>query len=98
MFNGRSNDDVPTIWPRHCAAYQNDFFSLTHLHHLKILHCHALITKMTRHSLVFPNTTRRTTVADRADAAMRFRAVRRALSMEVVFLHHAFEPFVLGSA
>src|SRR5438128_9665484 len=98
MFNGRPNDHVPAIWPRHCAAHQNDFFSLAHLHHLKILHGHALITEVTWHSLVLPDASRRRAIADRANPPVRLRTVRRALAGEVMPLHHALKSFSLRPA
>ena len=48
--------------------------------------------------MVFPNTARRRTIADRTDAPMRFRTVCRALSVEVVLLHHALKSFSLRSS
>src|SRR5438067_1098769 len=83
---------------RHGAAHENNFFSLADLHHLEILHRHALVTEMTWRSLVFPNPAGSRTIADCADAAVRFRTVRRALSMKVVPFHHALKPFSFRSA
>src|SRR5262249_46186146 len=95
MFNGRPNDHITAVRARHCAADQNDFLSLAHLHHLKILHGHALVTEVTWHSLVLPDASRRRTIADCADAPMRFRTVRRTLAGKVMFLHHALKSFSL---
>src|SRR5215470_15761706 len=53
---------------------------------------------MTGHSLVLPNTARSRTIADRANAPVCFRTVRRALSVEVVLLHHTLKSFSLGPA
>src|SRR6266568_2319193 len=53
---------------------------------------------MARHALVFPNASWRGPVADRADAPVRFRAVSRALPVEVVFFHHALKAFAFRSA
>src|SRR2546423_14183232 len=53
---------------------------------------------MTRHAHIFPNPSRRGTISDRAVAAMRFGTVRGALSVEVVFFHHALEAFAFRAA
>ena len=53
---------------------------------------------MTGHAHVFPNASGRGTIADRADAPVRFRTVRRALPMEVVLLHHALKAFAFRAA
>ena len=53
---------------------------------------------MTGHTLVLPNASRRGTIANRADAPVRFRTVRRALPMEVVLLHHALKAFAFRAA
>src|SRR5437667_12835045 len=98
MFNGRPNDHVAAVRSRNCAADKNDVFILAHLHHLEVLHRHALMPQMTWHSLVLPNPSRRRTIADRTDAPVRLRTVRRALSMKVVLLHHALKPFSLRPA
>src|SRR5205823_13548857 len=76
MFDGRPHDDVTAIGSRHRATYQDDFLHLAHLHDLKILHRHPAIAHMAWHTLVFPNASRRRTIADRTDAAVRFRTVR----------------------
>src|SRR5262249_54840615 len=51
------------------------------------------IAHVTGHSLVLPNASRRGTIANRADAPMHHRTVRRALPGEVVLLHHALKTF-----
>src|SRR6476646_4614053 len=48
---------------------------------------------MTGHSLVFPNASRRRTIANRTDAPVRLRTVRGTLPVEVVLLHHALKTF-----
>jgi len=68
------------------------------LHDLKILHCHTPIAHVTGHTLVLPNASRRGTIANRADAPVRFRTVRRALPSKVVFLHHALKAFAFRAA
>src|SRR6266480_5353223 len=98
MFNGRPNDHIAAVRSRNRAADKNNPFILAHLHHLEVLHRHALMPQMTWHSLVFPNPSRRRTIADRTDAPVRLRTVRRALSMKVVLLHHTLKSFSLGSA
>src|SRR5436309_709236 len=98
MFNGRPNDHIAAVRSRNCAADKNNVFILAHLHHLKVLHRHALVAEVTWHSLVLPNPSRRGTIADRTDAPVRLRTVRRALSMKVVLLHHSLKSFSLGSA
>src|SRR5439155_27240585 len=82
----------------HSAAYYNDLLRFTHLHHLKILHSHAPIAHVTGHTLVFPNTSRRGTIADRADAPVHFRTVRRALPGEVVLLHETLKTLAFRAA
>ena len=59
MLNGRPDDDVASIRARNSAADQKNFVCFSHLHDLKILHSHALIAQMARHSHVFPNPARR---------------------------------------
>src|SRR5436190_24402712 len=98
MFNGRSHDHVTAVRSRHSAAYQNNLFGFAHLHHLKILDCYTPIAHVTGHTLVFPNTSRRRAIADRADAAVRFRTVRRALPSEIVLLHHALKTLAFRTA
>src|ERR1700757_386535 len=98
MLNGRPNDHIAVVRSRNCAADKNNVFILAYLHHLKVLHRHALVAEVTWHSLVLPNPSRRRTIADRTDAAVGLRTVRRALSMKVVLLHHALKSFSLGSA
>src|SRR5436190_21434418 len=98
MFNGRSHNHITAVCAWHGAAYQNDFFGFAHLHHLKILHSHASITHVSGHTLVLPNAPRRGTIADRADATVRFRSVRRALPREVELFHHALETFAFRAA
>jgi len=53
---------------------------------------------VTWHTLVLPNASRRGTIANRADAPVRFRPVRRALPSEVVLLHHALKAFAFRAA
>src|SRR4029077_3371572 len=53
---------------------------------------------MARHALVFPNASRSRTIADRANAPVRLRTVRRALPMKVVPLHHTLKSFPFRSA
>src|SRR5207249_9731143 len=98
MFNGRSNDHIAAVRSRNCAADKNDLFILAHLHHLKVLHRHPLVAEVTWHSLVLPNPSRRRTIADRTNAPVRLRTVRRALPMKVVLLHHTLKSFSLRSA
>src|SRR5207244_11562296 len=98
MFNGRPNDHIAAVRSRNCAADKNNVFILAHLHDLEVLHRHALMPQMTWHSLVLPNPSRRRTIADRTDATVRLRTVRRALSMKVVLLHHTLKSFSLRSA
>src|SRR5207247_3481867 len=98
MFNGRPNDHVAAVRSRNCAADKNNVFILAHLHHLEVLHGLALMPQMTWHSLVLPNPSRCRTIADRTDAPVRLRTVRRALSMKVVFLHHNLQSFSFLSA
>src|SRR6266540_6957151 len=56
------------------------------------------MAQVTWHSLIFPNAPWRRPIAHCADAPVRFRTVRRALSMKVVLLHHTLEPFSFRSA
>src|SRR5581483_10087955 len=98
MLNRRPNDHVTAVRARNRAADQNNLFGFAHLHDLEILHCDAFITHVTGHSHVFPNSPRSRTVADCANAPVRFRTVRRALSMKVVLLHHALKSFSFRSA
>src|SRR5215470_6818310 len=98
MFNGRPHNHIAAVRAWYRAAYQNNFFPFPDLHHLKILHGHAPIAHVTRHTLVLPNTSRRRAIADRTDTPVHFRTVRRALSGEVVLSHHALEPFALRAA
>src|SRR6266481_6689209 len=98
MFKGRANDHIAAVRSGHRAADKNDLFVLAHLHHLEVLHRHALVAEVTWHSLVLPNPSRRRTIANRTDAPMRLRTVRRALPMKVMFLHHTLKSFSLGSA
>src|SRR5215472_4653914 len=97
MFDGRPHDDVTAVRSRHRATYQNDFLRFTHLHDLKILHRDAPITHVNRHSLIFPNASRRRAIADCADAPMHLRSVRRTLPREVVLFHYALEPLAFGA-
>src|ERR1043166_2351912 len=97
MLNGWPDDHVTAVRSRHSAADQNNFFRLADLHDLKILNSDTLITKMTWHSLVFPNATWCRTIADGTDAAVRFRTMRRALPGKVMLLHHALKTFPLRS-
>jgi hypothetical protein len=53
---------------------------------------------MARHALVFPNPSGRGPIADRANAPVRLRTVRRALAMKVVPLHDTLKSFSLRSA
>src|ERR1700732_182347 len=53
---------------------------------------------MAGHAHVFPNTPWRGTISDGAVATVRLRSVRCALTVEVVFLHHALKTFALRSA
>src|SRR5882762_9039861 len=98
ILDCRPDNDITSIRTRNGAADQNDFFSLAHLHDLKILHGHTLIAEMARHALVFPNPSWRGPIADCADAPVRFRTVRRALPMKVVLLHHTLKSFTFRSA
>src|SRR5436190_4196488 len=98
MFNGRSHNHITAVRARHRAAHQNGFFRFAHLHDLKILHGHTPIAHVTGHTLVLPNASRRGTIANRADAPVRFRTVRRALPSEVVLLHHALKAFAFRAA
>src|SRR5215831_3859654 len=93
MFNGRSHDHIAAICSWHSAAHQNNFLRFPHLHYLEILHGHTPIAHMTWHTLVLPNASRRGAIADRTDAPVHFRTVRRSLSGKIVFLHHALESF-----
>src|SRR5436190_2102729 len=53
---------------------------------------------MARHALVFPNASWRRSIADSADAPVRFRAVSRALPVEVVLFYHPLKAFAFRSA
>ena len=53
---------------------------------------------MAWHPHVFPNPSGCGTISDGAVAAMRLRTVRRALAVEIVFLHHALETLSLRAA
>src|ERR1700751_4335649 len=98
MLNSWPNDHVTAVRSRHSAADQNDFFRFAHLHDLKVLDSHTLVTEMTWHSLVLPNASWRGTIADRTDTPVCFRTVRRALPMKVVLLHHTLKSFSFRSA
>ncbi len=95
ILNRRPNDYVTAVASRHRTAHQNDFLRFAHLHDSQVLHGHTLVAQVAGHSHVLPNPARRGTIADRAVAAVRLRTVRRALSVEVVLLHHALEAFAL---
>src|SRR5438067_2076316 len=98
MFDGRPHDDVTAVGSRHRATYQNDFLRFAHLHDLKILHRYTSIAHVTRHTLIFPNAARRRAIADRADAPVRFRTVRRTLPSEIVLFHYALKTFAFRAA
>src|SRR3954471_11675574 len=98
MLDGRTNDDIAAIRARHRAADQNDFLRLAHLHDFEVLHGHALIAHVTGHAHVLPDASGSGTIANGAVAAMRLRAMRCALAMEVVLLHDALKTFALGAA
>jgi hypothetical protein len=72
--------------------------SAAHLHYLEILHSDSFVAHMTRHSHIFPNTSRSRTIAHRTNAPMRFRTVRRSLAVKVVLLHHTLKSFSLRSS
>src|SRR5205807_533013 len=93
LFQRRTNDNKTPVCAGHCAANQNYFFRLAHLHDLKILYGHTLIPKVTRHPHVLPNASRRRSIAYCTTTPMGFRTMRRALSVEVVFLHHTLKAF-----
>src|SRR5204862_7858877 len=93
ILDCRSDNDIAAVRTRNRAADQYDFFGFAHLHDLKILHGDAFVTHVTRHSHVFPNTAGSRTIADRANAPVRFRSMCRTLSVEVVPLHHALTSF-----
>ena len=98
IFDRRPNNDVTpvTAWDR--TADQNHFLGLAHLHHLQILHGHALVTEVTGHSHVFPNAARRGTIPHGSVTPVRFRSVGRALPIEVVLLHHTLETFAFRAS
>src|SRR5690349_8908489 len=98
MFNGRPNNHVTAVCPRHSATDQNDFFRFAHLHDLKILNCHAFVPEVPWHSLVLPNASWCRTIADCADAPVCFRTVRRTLSMKIMLFHHPLKSFSFRSA
>src|SRR3982750_4479789 len=81
-LDGRTNHYIAPVRSRHRAANQNHFLGLAHLHHLQVLHGHALIAHVTRHAHVLPDASRRGTVTDGAVPPMRLRTVGRALSGE----------------
>ena len=58
----------------------------------------AFVAKMTGHSHIFPNSSGSRSIADCARSPVCFRAVRSALSVKVVLLHHALEPFAFRTA
>src|SRR5262245_1610814 len=93
MLNGRPNDHVAAVRARYGATNQNNFFSLADLHHLEILHRHAIAAQVPWHSHVFPNAAWSRTIAHGADPPVRLRTMRGALSMEVMLLHHALKSF-----
>src|SRR2546430_10597798 len=97
MFYGWAHDYITAIRSRHSATDQNDFFRFAHLHNLKILNCHTLVTEVTRHSLVLPDASWCRTIADCADAPVCFRTVRRALPVKIVLLHHALKSLSFRS-
>src|SRR2546423_2737673 len=98
LLDSRTNNDIAAVRARHRPANQNYFLGFTHLHHLEVLHRHPFVAHVTRHAHVLPDATRRGTIADGAIPAMRLRSVGRALAVEIVFLHHALEPFSLRTA
>src|SRR5438132_13993862 len=98
VLDCRSDNDITSIRSRNGAADQNNILGFAHLHDLKILHGHTFIAHVTRHSHILPNAPRSRTIADRANAPVRLRTVRRALPMKVVLLHHALKSFSLRSA
>src|SRR2546423_860946 len=93
-----TNNDIAAVRAPHRPANQNYFLGFTHLHHLEVLHRHPFVAHVTRHAHVLPDATRRGTIADGAVSAMRLRSVGRALAVEIVFFHHALEPFALRAA
>src|SRR6187401_347680 len=91
MLNCWPDDNVTTIRTRDRPADQNYLFFLADLHDLEILHCHAFVTHVSGHPHIFPNPTWGGTIADGAVPAVRFRTMGRALTGEIVLLHHALE-------
>src|SRR6266480_3715078 len=98
MLDRPSDNDIAAIRAWNRAADQNNFLGFAYLHDLKVLHGHPFIAHVTRHAHVFPNSPRSRTVTNRANAPVRFRPVRRSLSLKVVPFHHALESFAFRSA
>src|SRR5205814_6366847 len=97
FLDRRTNHDITAVRSRHCAADQNYFVRLAHLHHLEILHRHAFVAHVARHAHVLPNPSRRGTIATGAVPPLRLRTVGRALPGETVLLHPALEVLALPS-
>src|SRR5438046_2775214 len=71
ILNRRPNDHITPITTGNCAADQNHFLGLAHLHHLQVLHSYALVPEMTGHAHVLPNAAGSGTISDGTIAAMR---------------------------
>src|SRR5260370_19192005 len=71
ILNRRPNDHITPITTGNCAADQNHFLGLAHLHHLQVLHSYSLVAELTWHAHVLPNAARSGTMAYRTIAASR---------------------------
>src|SRR5262249_54369906 len=95
MLDRRPNDDITAVRTGNSPTDQNHFLGFPHLEDLKVLHCHSLITEVTGHAHVLPNSAGRRTITNRAVATMRFRTMSRSLAGKVMLFHHPLETFSL---
>src|SRR6516165_963484 len=97
LFLRGAHDHEASIRPRNRTAYKDHIVIGPNLHDAQILHGHAFVTHVTRHSHVLPDSSRRRPVSDRSVSPMHFRTVSGWLARKPMLFYHTLKSLALGS-
>jgi len=98
FLDGGANDNKGPLGARDCSADKDHSIGFAHLDDLKILDRDALISHVTWHAHVFPNTAWGQAVTDSTVTAMHHRTVSLGLTGKFESANNALETFTLGGA
>src|SRR5208282_2658153 len=91
----RAHHNVAPIRAWNRAANKNNVFFRAHLGDPQVLDCHSIVTHVTGHPHIFPNTAWSRTISDGSVPAMRLRSVSGWLAGEPVLFHDTLKALAL---